>query len=106
MFPKGGGLIVNRLKTLIPRVVDEPRVSEAHLITKVLERHLVINVHKPERDSMIRVIKIHPILCPLEDVATSFPLLLEAIALTLVGLGVVLVKVGVSKCFLDWVDES
>jgi len=47
---------------MIPRVMDEPHIREAHLIAKVFKRHLIINVYKPEGDSMIRVIKIHPIL--------------------------------------------
>jgi len=47
---------------MIPRGMDEPRIREANLIAKVFKRNLIINVNKPEGDSMIEVIKIHPIL--------------------------------------------
>jgi len=62
-LPKGNMVVVLRPKIMITRVMDEHRICEAHLIAKVFERHLIINVHKPEVDSMIEVIKIHPIFC-------------------------------------------
>jgi len=60
-FPKGEGVVCLRPKIMIIRVMDEPRISEAHLFAKMFSRHLIIGVHKPEVDSMVGVIIIHRI---------------------------------------------